>query len=151
SCRKSVPDPEKEAARLAAVRGLALENVRQYTVTENENTGPMVVVEGAVVNNFDAPKDLVLLEVTLFDNKGNALVLREQYCGVVLSLLQLRTLSKPAIESALTSQYMILTNNTDIPPGGRVPFTTVFFDLPNSAYEFEVKIVDAQDPAKTQK
>ena len=146
--RSSGADPEKEAARLAAVRRLALENVRQYTVTENENTGPMIVVEGTVVNNFDTPKDLVLLEVTLFDKKGNPLVLREQYCGVVLSLLHLRTLARPAIESALVSQYMILTNNTDIPPGGRVPFTTVFFDLPESAYEFEVKIVDVQDSKK---
>ena len=146
--RTSGTDPEKEVARQAAVRRLALENVRQYTVTENESTGPMIVVEGVVVNNFDEPKDLVLLEVTLFDKKGNPLVLREQYCGVVLSLLQLRTLARPAIESALVSQYMILTNNTDIPPGGRVPFTTVFFDLPGAAYEFEVKIVDVQNSKK---
>lgn len=143
-------DQEKEAARQAAVSRLALENVRQHTVTENEKTGPMVVIEGTVVNNFAASKDLILLEVTLFDSKGNALVLREQYCGVTLSLLQLRTLSKAAIESALTNEVVILTNNSDIPPGGRVPFTTVFFDLPNSAYEFEVRIVDAQtsSPAK---
>ena len=146
--RTSGADPEKEAARQAAVRRLALENVRQYTVTENESTGPMIVVEGVVVNNFDEPKDLILLEVMLFDKKGNPLVLREQYCGVVLSLLQLRTLARPAIESALVSQYMILINNTDIPSGGRVPFTTVFFDLPGSAYEFEVKIVDVQNSKK---
>lgn len=138
---------EKESARQAAVRRLALENVRQYTVSDNENTGPMVVVEGSVVNNFDTPKDLVLLEVTLFDKKGNALVLREQYCGVTLTPMQLRTFSKAAIESALANQSSIIINNTDILPGGSVPFATVFFDLPRAAYEFEVKIVDVQDPA----
>ena len=145
--RTSSEDQEKEAARQAAVSRLSLENVRQHTVTDNEKTGPMVVVEGAVANNFDTPKDLILLEITLYDSKGNALVLREQYCGVTLSLLQLRTLSKAAIESALANQVVILRNNTDIIPGGRVPFSTVFFDLPNSAYEFEVKIVDVQNPA----
>lgn len=145
--RTVTEDEEKEAARQAAVRRLSLENVRQQTVTDNEKTGPMVVIEGTVVNNFDVPKDLILLEVTLYDGKGNALVLREQYCGVTLSLLQLRTLPKAAIESALSNQVVILTNNADIPPGGRVPFTTVFFDLPHSAYEFEVKIVDVQDSA----
>ena len=149
--RTSSVDTEKEAARQAAVRGLMLENLRQYTVKENESTGPMVVVEGTVVNNSDVSKDLILLEVTLFDKEGNALVLREQYCGVVLSLLQLRTLAKPAIEGALASQYMILSNNTNILPDGRVPFTTVFFDLPDSAYEFEVKLIDAQDSKKEQK
>ncbi|SBV94610.1 conserved hypothetical protein [uncultured delta proteobacterium] len=141
-------DQEKEAARLAAVRRLSLENVRQYTVTENEKTGPMVVVEGAVVNNFETPKDLILLEITLYDAKGNALVMREQYCGVTLSLLQLRTLPQAAIEGALVNQSVILSNNTDILPGSSVRFTSVFFDLPHSAYEFEVKIIDVQDPAK---
>ncbi len=141
-------DAAKEAARQAAVSRLSLENVRQQTVTENEQTGPMVVIEGTVVNNFDTPRDLILLEVTLYDSKGNALVMREQYCRVTLSLMQLRTLSKAALESALSNQVDILTNNADIPPGGRVPFTTVFFDLPNTAYEFEVKIVDVQDPSQ---
>lgn len=145
--RTVTEDEEKEAARQTAIRRLSLENVRQQTVADNEKTGPMVVIEGTVVNNFDVPKDLILLEVTLYDSKGNALVLREQYCGVTLSLLQLRTLPKAAIESALSNQVVILTNNADIPPGGRVPFTTVFFDLPNTAYEFEVKIVDVQDSA----
>ena len=145
--RTSQADLEKEAARQAAVRRLALENVRQYTVSDNENTGPMVVVEGTVINNFDTPKDLILLEVTLFDKKGNALVLREQYCGITLTPLQLRTLSKAAIENALANQSSIIINNTDILPGGSVSFATVFFDLPRGAYEFEVKIIDVQDPA----
>lgn len=140
-------DPAKEAARQAAVSRLALENVRQYSVRDNDKTGPIFVIEGSVLNNFDTPKDLVLLEVSVFDAKGNVLVLREQYCGVTLSSLQLRTLSKAALESALGNQVSILTNNTDIQPGMRVPFTSVFFDLPGSAYEFEVKIIDVQDPA----
>ena len=140
-------DPEKEAARQAAVSRLALENVRQYRMLDNEKTGPIVVIEGSVVNNFDTPKDLILLEVTIFDAKGKPLVMREQYCGITLSLLQLRTLTKTALESALSNQVTILTNNTNTPSGMRVPFSTVFFDLPGSAYEFEVKIVDVQDPA----
>ena len=141
-------DAAKETVRLAAVSRLTLDNVRQQTVVENDQTGPMVVIEGTVVNNFDTPRDLILLEITLYDSKGNALVMREQYCGITLSLLQLRTLSKAALESALSNQVNILTNNADIPSGGQVPFTTVFFNIPNAAYEFEVKIVDVQDPSQ---
>lgn len=140
-------DPEKEAARRAAVSRLALENVRQYRVLDNDKTGPLVVIEGSVVNNFDAPKDLILLEITIYDAKGKPIIMREQYCGVTLSLLQLRTLSKSALEAALGNEVTILTNNTNVQPGMRVPFTTVFFDLPGSAYEFEVRIVDVQEPA----
>lgn len=142
------PVSDQEAARQAAVRHLALEGVRQYTITDNETTGPMIVIEGSVINNFDGPRDLILLEITLFDDKGKALVMREQYGGVTLSLLQLRSLNKAALEAALVNQVNILSNNTNTPPGGRVPFTTVFFDLPKGAYEFEVRIVDVQDPAE---
>ena len=136
-----------DASRQSAVRRLALEKVRQYTITDNPKTGRMVVIEGTVVNNFDTPKDLILLEVTLYDEKGNALVLREQYCGIILPLMQLTTMPKAALENALNNQTDIFTNNTNIPPGGRVSFMTVFFDLPSAAYEFEVKIVDVKDPA----
>lgn len=138
---------EEDAAWQAAVRRLALENVRQYTVADNAKTGRLIVIEGIVVNNFDTPKDLVLLEATIYDQKGNPLILREQYAGVTLSYVQLRTMPRTALENALNNQSDILTNNTNIPPGGRVPFMTVFFDLSNSAYEFEVKIVDVKDPA----
>lgn len=136
-----------DAAGQYAVRRLALEKVRQYTVTNNPKTGRMVVIEGEVVNNFDTPKDLVFLLVTLYDEKGNALAAREQYCGVVLSFMQLTTMPKAALESALNNQTDIFTNNTNIPPGGRVSFMTVFFNLPSAAYEFEVKIADVKDPA----
>ena len=138
----------KEEARQATVRNLALLDVRQYTVTENNRTGRMVIVEGKVANNFETPKDLILLEITLFDKNGNPLIIREQYCGVTLSILQLRTLSKAAIEAALSDQTVILNNNTDIPPKGQVPFITVFFNLPAQAYEFEVKIADVKDTAQ---
>ena len=146
--RELTPEEKaKEEARLATVHSLALTDVRQYTITENTRVGRMVVVEGRVVNNFDTAKDLILLEITLFDKSGRPLVVREQYCGVTLSLLQLRTLPKASIESALTNQVVILNNNTDILPGGHVPFSTVFFNMPAQAYEFEVRILDVKDAA----
>lgn len=137
---------EEEAARQVAVGRLALENVQQYRV-ENEKAGPMVVLEGAVVNNFDAPKDYILLEITLYDGSGKINALREQYCGVTLTELQLRTFSRDAIESALKNEAAIVINNTNILPGSRVQFTSVFFGVPKSAYEFEVRIVDVKDSA----
>ncbi|MDR3074229.1 MAG: zinc-ribbon domain-containing protein [Deltaproteobacteria bacterium] len=141
-------DQEKEAAREKATRRIGLQNVRQYMVKENKDAGPFVVIEGSAVNNFDAPKSLILLELTLYDKKGNALVLQEQYCGITLPDLQLRTLGKAALQSALNNQTNILINNTDIPSGGSVPFMALFFNLPEEMYEFEVKIADVQDSAR---
>jgi predicted Zn finger-like uncharacterized protein len=112
---------EGDASRQSAVRRLALEKVRQYTVADNQKAGRMMVIEGNVVNNLDTLKDLILLEVTLYDEKGNPRVLREQYCGVTLSLMQLTTMPKAALENVLNNQTDIFTNNMNIPPGGRVP------------------------------
>lgn len=138
--------PEEEAARQVAVGRLALENVQQFRV-ENEKAGSMVVIEGAVANNFDTPKDYILLEITLYDSSGKITALREQYCGVTLTELQLRTFSRDAIESALKNEAAIVINNTNVLPGSQVYFTSVFFNVPKSAYEFEVRIIDVKDSA----
>lgn len=134
----------EEAVWQVAVGRLTLEDVQQYRV-ENAKAGHMVVIEGAVVNNFDSPKDYILLEIALYDGSGKISALREQYCGVSLTDLQLRTFSKDAIESALKNEAAIVINNTNISPGNRVHFTSVFFNVPDSAYEFEVRISDVKD------
>ncbi len=137
-----------EIAQQELVKNLALENVRQYIVNNNEKAGRMVVVEGRVVNNFKTPKEWIKLEVTLYDDKGKALASREQYCGVSLSLFQLQILSKKELEEALNNRVDVLANNTNVQPGQKVPFLTIFFAPPESTYEFGVKIVDVKDPAQ---
>lgn len=138
-------DKEKEAARLAATRRLSLSSLQQYIERGNKRTGPIIVIAGSVTNNFDTPKSYVLLEITLFDNKGRPLVVREQYGGVTLQPLQLQTLSREALESALNNRVTIEINNVDIQPGDSVPFMALFFGYPDAAYEFEIKIVGVQD------
>ncbi len=136
-----------ELAQQELAERLALKNVRQYMVTNNDKAGRMMVVEGKVINNFTVPKDLIKLEVTLYDDKGKALAVKEQYCGITLSLFQLQILSKKELEDALNNRLDILSNNTNILPKKDVPFITVFFNPPETAYELGVKIVDAKDPA----
>lgn len=150
SFSKPAPDTTastKDTAQQEMVKHLALENVRQYVVTNNEKAGRMVVVEGKVVNNFTTPKELILLEVTLYDDKGKPVAVRQQYCGIVLSLFQLQILSKQELEDALKNQVEILTNNTNIQPKKEVPFLTIFFSPPENTYEFGVKIIGVQNPA----
>lgn len=135
-----------DAAQQELVKNLALANVRQYMITNNERIGRMAVVEGKVINNFTTPKELIRVEVTLYDNKGGVLAVRQQYSGVTLSLFQLQVLSKEELTKALDNRIEILTNNVNIQPGGEVPFMAVFFDPPQGALEFGVKIIDVKDP-----
>jgi hypothetical protein len=66
--------------------------------------------------------------------------------GNTVSLFQLQVMTKQELESALTSQVGVLTNNTNLAPGAETPFMIVFFDPPEAVKEFGVKVVDAKDP-----
>jgi len=129
------------------IKNLALRNVRQY-YQPNEKVGQLFVVEGKVVNNFNVPKELVKVEVTLFDTNNVTITSKQQYCGITVSLFQLQVLGQQELESALNNKIEILTNNTNIPPGGEVPFMVVFYNPPASVSEFGVKVIEAKDPPK---
>ena len=47
--------------------------------------------------------------------------------------------------SFLNNKVELLANNTNIPPGGEVPFMILFYDPPENVAEFGVKIVDVKD------
>jgi predicted Zn finger-like uncharacterized protein len=142
--------PAAEAAKekpdeSAKVKDIVLQNVRQYYVT-NEKAGQLFVIEGKAVNNFKAQKEMIKLEAALFDEKGGVLTSKDILSGNTVSLFQLQVMTKQELESALTSQVGVLTNNTNLAPGAETPFMIVFFDPPEAVKEFGVKVVDAKDP-----
>lgn len=140
------PAPQKpeEAAK---VKDIMLQNVRQYYVS-NEKAGQLFVIEGKAVNNFKAPKEMVKLEASLFDEKGATLASKEELAGNTVSLFQLQVMTRDELKNALASQVGVLTNNTNIAPSGEVPFMMVFFDPPEAVKEFGVKVVDVKDPPR---
>ncbi|MHC1789349.1 DUF3426 domain-containing protein [Solidesulfovibrio sp.] len=131
----------------AKVKDIMLQNVRQYYVS-NEKAGQLFVIEGKAVNNFKAPKEMIKLEASLFDEKGATLVAQEELAGNTVSLFQLQVMTRDELKNALASQVGVLTNNTNIAPAGEVPFMMVFFDPPEAVKEFGVKVVDAKDPPR---
>jgi predicted Zn finger-like uncharacterized protein len=131
----------------AKVKDIMLQNVRQYYVS-NEKAGQLFVIEGKAVNNFKAPKEMIKLEASLFDEKGGTLTAKEELAGNTVSLFQLQVMTRDELKNALASQVGVLTNNTNIAPAGEVPFMMVFFDPPEAVKEFGVKVVDAKDPPR---
>jgi len=123
---------------------LTMRNVRQYYV-DNEKVGKVFVIEGRVVNEFPQQKELITLEGAIYDTDRKPLVVKKQLGGVQLSLFQLQVLSEKEMESFLNNKVEILTNNTNVPRGGEVPFMVLFYAPPKSAAEFGVRIVDARD------
>ncbi|MYL82206.1 DUF3426 domain-containing protein [Desulfovibrio aerotolerans] len=131
----------------AKVKDIMLQNVRQYYVS-NEKAGQLFVIEGKAVNNFKAPKEMIKLEASLFDEKGGTLAAKEELAGNTVSLFQLQVMTRDELKNALASQVGVLTNNTNIAPAGEVPFMMVFFDPPEAVKEFGVKVIDVKDPPR---
>lgn len=129
------------------VKNIALNNVRQYYVT-NEKAGPIFVVEGKAVNKFEEAKERIQVEVSLYDEKGNVLESKKILCGNTLSLFQLQVQTQEEIDAGLASEVGVLSNNTYIRTGKAVPFMLVFFDPPENVKEFGVKVIDAKTPTK---
>ncbi len=126
---------------------LTMRNVRQYNVP-NEKVGKVFVIEGKAVNEFPEPKELIELEGALYDKDKKPLAVKRQLAGTQLSLFQLQVLSEKEMESFLNSKIELLSNNTNVPPGGEVPFMILFYAPPDNVAEFGVKIVDAKDIPK---
>jgi predicted Zn finger-like uncharacterized protein len=126
-------------------KNLALIGVRQYMV-DNTKVGNLFVIEGKVKNNFTTPKEYIKIEASLFDDKGATLATKQIVAGNTVSYFQLQSLGNEELETALTSQVGILTNNVGVRPGGEVPFMIVFYNPAESLQEFGVKVVEAKDP-----
>ena len=142
AAEKDGPPTEQELAK--KVEMLTMRNVRQYYV-DNEKVGKVFVIEGKVVNEFPEPKELVTVEAAIYDKDKKTLATKKQLGGVQLSLFQLQVLSEKEMESFLNNKVEILTNNTNVPRGGEVPFMVLFYAPPDGVAEFGVRIVDVKD------
>ncbi|SDN57175.1 MJ0042 family finger-like domain-containing protein [Desulfonauticus submarinus] len=129
------------------VKNIALENVKQYFV-KNEKIGELFVIEGEAVNNFNQTKELIKIRATISDDKGNIIEKKEFLAGNSASLFQLQMMSKDELEGVLNSKIGILTNNTFVKPGGRVPFMVVFYNPPENVQEFGLEVIDVKNPPK---
>jgi hypothetical protein len=140
----AAPQPPTEQEIAKKVELLTMRNVRQYYV-DNEKVGKVFVIEGKVVNEFPQPKELIAVEAAIYDKDKKPLSVKRQLGGAQLSLFQLQVLSEKEMEAFLNNKVEILTNNSNVPHGGEVPFMVLFYAPPADVAEFGVRIVDVQD------
>lgn len=129
------------------VEMLTMRNVRQYNLL-NEKVGKVFVIEGKVVNEFPEPRDFIELEGAIYDRDKRTIEAKKQLAGTQLSLFQLQVLTEKEMNSLLNNKMEILANNTNVPPGGEVPFMILFYAPPDNVAEFGVRIVDAKASPK---
>lgn len=140
-------DRQQEYERL--INSISLDEIRQFLV-ENTHMGRLMVIQGVAVNISPENKDYVTIDARVLDDAGGVLAQQRQLCGVPLTLFQLQSLSESEIKEVLNNRIAILTNNTNIPEGGKVPFVVVFPHPPENMRTFEVRVIDARDSPSPQ-
>lgn len=133
---------DAEQARIDSI--IFLDEIRQFVV-DNVRIGKVMLIQGVAVNKSDSNKDYVRIRARLLDDNRQVLSETEQYCGVPLTLFQVQNLSEGELKEALTNRVAIMTNNTNIPPGGKTDFVVVFPNPPETVRRFEVRVTEVHD------
>ncbi len=129
------------------VKLLQINGLRQYTMP-NDKIGTLTVIEGKVVNGFDEPRGFIQVECSLYSESGELLIDKKQIAGTSLSLFQLQVLNEDELERTLNNNLDIMQRNTNIAPGASTPFMCIFYNPPQNAANFNIKIVSAENPEK---
>lgn len=133
-----------DKAREALINGVALEEIRQFLV-DNMVMGKILVIQGLATNTSQGNRDYISIEARILDGNNRVLAQSSQVCGVPLTLFQLQSLSEAELKESLDNRITILTNNTSVPPGGKVPFVVVFTRPPEGMRTFEVRVIDVRE------
>ncbi len=132
--------------RTGFLKEIALADTRHFPVS-NEKIGQLTVIEGQLVNKAREPIERIQVEASLLDRDKRVLVSKRQMAGNTVSLFQLQVGSEAELDQALNNNLGLLSNNTNVAPGGKVPFMVIFSNPPREATEYSVKVVDARRPS----
>jgi len=112
--------------------------------TQNAEAGNIFVITGMAVNNTNKARSFFQVKGILFSKKGEKLIQKEVFCGNVFSSKELTTLPRAKLEADLINKVGSKLSNINLAPGKSVPFTIIFFDLPQDTAEFSVEVVGSQ-------
>lgn len=116
-----------------------------YYYVMNQQIGKVLVLEGVVINHSTVEKGRIKVRLGLYDQGGTEIGKSESYCGNVLDLSQLETLSQAEITKLLSVEAGKNFDNAHIKPNGSIPYMVVVFSVPEKTDGFVVTITEAQN------
>ncbi len=116
-----------------------------YYYVMNQQLGKVLVLEGAVINHSSIEKGRIKVRLSLYDKSGKEIGNSESYCGNVLELPELETLSKAEITKRLSLEAGKKFDNAHIKPNGSIPYMVVVFSVPDETDGYVVTIIEAQN------
>jgi hypothetical protein len=113
----------------------------------NGQSGQMLVIQGAAVNNHPSTRSAITIKGILLDAKGKALLQQTVFCGNKLDETTLKSMPFAAIEEAMNNQFGDSLSNMNVAAGASIPFTIVFRNLPAGIANINVEVVDSKPGA----
>lgn len=114
---------------------------------KNAQVPRIFIINGTVINQSKKPRSFVKVRGLLLDKTGKALKEVWAFCGNSIPLEDLRTKAPSEIQNIMLNREGEKGANKLLPPGARIPFTLVFFEIPEGVETFGAEVVEAQIPA----
>ncbi|MBI3753062.1 MAG: zinc-ribbon domain-containing protein [Deltaproteobacteria bacterium] len=119
------PAAQQKTLDLIGLKGYYINNV---------SLGPLFVIEGKVISNLNAPKEVAGIHGMIFDKTGKLVKDAWVAPGRIAAQDELKNISSSELEKRFKDK------KGAIPPKGTVPFMIVFQGIPGELAEFSVEI-----------
>jgi len=113
---------------------------------KNAQVPRIFIINGTVMNQSKKPRSFVKVRGLLLDKSGKTVKEVWAFCGNSIPLEDLRTKAPSEIQGIMRNREGEKGANKLLPPGARIPFTLVFFEVPEGVETFGAEVVEAQIP-----
>lgn len=114
---------------------------------KNAQVPRIFIINGTVTNQSRKPRSFVKVRGLLLDKAGKPMKEVWAFCGNSIPLEDLRTKAPSEIQNIMRNREGEKGANKLVAPGARIPFTLVFFEVPEGVETFGAEVVEAQIPA----
>jgi len=131
----------------APVAGLLIDQARLEGKWEKNAQVPRIfVINGVVKNASKKPKAFVKVRGLLLDKSGKTVKDVWAFCGNPTPAEELRTKAPAEIEKVMRNREGAKGTNRQLAPEATIPFSVVFFDVPEGVESFGAEVIEAQIP-----
>ena len=123
---------------------VVMPETKEYFI-DNVHLGQLFVVQGMIRNEYPGARSFISLEAKLLkDNQPFQVV--NLYCGNPLTKRELQTLTLVELLKAMKNRYGKSRANVNVLPNSEVPFTVMFYNLPelNTLTNYRIRVVSSE-------
>ncbi|MFP4476112.1 MAG: DUF3426 domain-containing protein [Desulfatibacillaceae bacterium] len=132
---------QAEEAGVVDPGNMKIELVRVQESFATDRTGSLVfVINGTIRNDYETARKQIRVRGRLFDAQGNPVGTSTAYVGNKLTEQDISNMNPEAIRQQMNSRNGVNNVNDNVAPGQLVPFSLVFFNLPENLAEYAVEV-----------